>query len=200
MSDFLVVPYYWASGNPVKNTQILDTFVKHPIWVAQESTEEERRILAAQILANPQNLVWEVWRGPEFSGVLLLQNVIPRVDALFHFLFVDGKLVGKRKLLRDFLGYCFRELGFERLTVQVPEFAGIYLDYLRLKMGFKYEGETRATIHPKLMEFAALKPNQRPPVWVASMGSRRERTHWHDGRWHDTIVLRLLRDEYNAMN
>jgi hypothetical protein len=33
---------------------------------------------------------------------------------------------------------------------------------------------------------------------LASIGSRREKTHWHDDKWWDTYVVRLLASEFSA--
>lgn len=200
MSQLMAVPYVWNKGNPIKNAVILDAVVKHPYWFSAPSTADERRKAAAWLLTSPENLTWEVWRGGDLVGILLLWRVSPKVDALFHFVFFDQNLVGKRTLLVKFLGYCFTELGFRRLTMEVPEFVRTLISFARRKLGFHFEGENRTVDHPAVQALGSGTTGrmQHPNLWVAQQGSRREGAHWHNGTWHDVICLRLTAEEYSA--
>ena len=170
---------------------------EHPQWFGADSTEEQRRIAAFGILTKADHLTWEVWRDGELVGILLLWRIAPGVDALFHFLFFDKNLVGKIRLLRRFLRYCFEDLGFQRLTMEVPEDVEKLISFVRRKLSFRYEGEDAVKSHPLLTHLErATGSSGNPHIWVARMGSRRERAHWRDGTWLDLVCLRLTAPEF----
>lgn len=205
-SGLVVWPYDPADFSLADWTQvILDEMVAHPTFFSKPTTPDERRKLAAAILANRANLHWGVWRAgdnaPILVGVLTLWQVEPEVDALFHFLFFDRNLVGKRTLLARFIGYCFTTLGFRRLTATIPEDADKLLRFYR-KLGFRYEGESRATGLTPTAFLAAGAPGLRAienaPQWLAKQGSRTEGVFWRDDQWIDVLRLRLLRPEYEG--
>lgn len=151
-------------------------------------------------MTNPQHRSWEVWQGGQFVGILLLTRITPKCDALLHFTFFDRNLVGKRRLILNFLHYCFSELGLHRISMEIPEFVGTLVSFCRRKLGFHYEGESRAEAHPAVSALGrgVTGQMQKPHLWVAQQGSRRERAHWHEGTWHDVICLRQTKDEYDA--
>ena len=194
----IVSPYIWSNeANALDNTLLLDTFCAHGFFCTYPQTPEDQRIIGASLLTNPANLVYGVWRGGNLVGVCILTEVVPGADATFHFLFTDGKLRSRRPVLHEFLGHCFRDLGFERISMRVPEFKPALIDFARLKLGFRFEGEVAAKLHQDVCKIAP--PDQRPHVFVARFGSRKENAHYHDGRWQDVICLRLLKDEYEAL-
>lgn len=182
-------PFDWTEGDPARITALLDRFVATPSFVAYPCPEATRRDLGAQLLTNPAHLVYEAWQDGASVGVLLLDRIVPKVDARFHFLFLDRHLVGKRKLLINFLGFCFRDLGFHRISMEVPDGHGLE-KFIRRTLGFRYEGEGRSRhrdLHDNL--------SQR---WVAGQGSRREGAHFDGNAWRDIMLLRLLASEWEA--
>jgi hypothetical protein len=180
-------PYDPFEGNPVKNTMILDAFVAHPEFLTHPYSPEEIRAIGAGILTDPGNLIFETWKDQEFVGVIILTRVVPRVDALLHFLFTDKDLVGKRKLLQNFIGFCFTDLGFNRLSMEVPE--GVRIErFARKVLRFRYEGESRPR-NPEL-------PKSLDDVWVARQGSRIESGYYDGTTWSDILRLRLLACEW----
>jgi len=182
-------PFDWTEGDPARIEAILDRFVATPSFVAYPCPEETRRDLGAQLLTAPDHLVYEAWQDGQSVGVLLLDRIVPKVDARFHFLFLDRNLVGKRRLLTNFLGFCFLDLGFQRISMEVPEGHGIE-KFIRRTLGFRYEGEARKRhrdLHDNL--------SQR---WIAAQGSRREAAHFDGIAWHDIMLLRLLASEWEA--
>lgn len=199
----LAAPYDWtASPNHESNTLILDEVVAHPQWMAGgPMSPEERRILAAGMLADLQSPKWGVWESGNLVGILYLGEVQGRVDARFHFLFMDRNLVGKRALLGKFLTYCFETLGFRRLSAVVPEDADKLLRFYR-KLGFTYEGECKATGLTPTAFLAAGAPGLRPienaPAWIARQGARTEGVFWRDDRWIDVLRLRLTKEEHRT--
>lgn len=178
---------------------ILGAALEHPQWFGVESTAEHRAEAAYWLLTQPNHLTWEVWRGEELVGILLLWRITPKVDALFHFAFFDANLVGKTRLLRRFLRYCFEELGFQRISLEVPEDVKQLISFARRKLSFRFEGELAVKSHPLVANLErATGSSGNPHVWVASQGSRRERAHWRDGRWLDVICLRLTAPEFRG--
>jgi len=189
MAELILCRYRWWIGDPLRNAKILDEFVAHPEWCTMPLNDDELRLVATATLVNLGSLVWECWREGELVGILLLTRVVPKIDALFHFLFFDSNLVGKRLLLKRFLKeYCFEELGFRRVSIEVPEHQHRYRDFCRRVLGFRYEGEGRP-----------LDPSKSPDMgtqrWVAEQGSRRERAYCYKGKWLDLQLMRLLPED-----
>ena len=192
MAELTLNPYQWWLGDPLRNTRILDEFVAHPEWCTVPLEDAQLRVVASATLTAPDSMVWECWREGELVGILLLTRVVPEVDALFHFLFFDHNLVGKRLLLKRFFRYCFDDLGLQRLSMEASEHQHKYIKFCRT-MGFLYEGEAKAgTIgDSKRLDVTAKK--------LAEYGSRREQAYCYKGKWLDIQLLRLLpRDVANA--
>lgn len=197
-SAYLSVPLDLTTPNAQqKLDRIIEAAAEHPQWFSGDSTESQRREAAQWFLTNPQHMVWEVWRDEELVGILLLWRIIPRVDALLHFVFFDRNLVGKVRLLRRFLRYCFTDLGFQRLSLEVPEDVEKLISFARRKLAFRYEGEDAIKSHPLVADLErATGSSGNPHTWVASVGSRRERAHWRSGTWHSVVCLRLTAPEF----
>lgn len=189
---FLVCPYDPFRGDPAKNTRILDQLCARPDWTVAPLDADARRANYAANLTHPQHRIWEVWRGGELVGILTLTRIAFPVEAVLHFVFFDGNLTGKRRLLRQFITTCFRDLGFRRLVMQVPEPVETLIRFARVKLGFRFEGETAVGDHPALARLGMDNPH----VWVARQGSKKEQAHWHEGRWVDVVTLRLLASEW----
>ena len=168
----------------------------HPAWVSAPLDDLGRRVLFGMILTDSRNRLWEVWDGGNLVGVLYLGDIVPGVSATVHFVFLDRKLVGKRRTLLRWFGECFTAWDLQRLALYVPVTVEPLLHYARAKLGFRFEGERVVQGHPALGTLGM----ENPHVWVARQGSRRERAHWDDQQqvWQDVYTLRLLRDEYVA--
>lgn len=197
-------PYDWQDPeNLENNVLLLDEFETHPAFVTAPVSAAERRLAGAAILANPQNRIWGVWRGEKLLGVLVLTRVLGETDALFHFMFLDGNLVGKRTLLTRFLGYCFTVLNFRRISAEVPEDADRLIDFYRDTLGFMYEGETRAARHYPVASATPQRSGSdipRPAKTIAKLGSRVDGMYWRNDRWIDVLRLRLFRGEWELRN
>lgn len=207
--QFLATPMDLTTPNgPEKLEYILQQAMDRPEWFATPHDRDQRMQSAYWILVNPGHLTWEVWRGSELVGILLLWRITPKVDALLHFVFFDRNLSGKVRLLRRFLRYCFTDLGFQRISLEIPEDVPTLVSFARRKLSFRFEGEDAFKQHPLVSELESLTGSSgNPHVWWASVGSRRERTHWRDtsvgkrgkvfpARWIDTICLRLTAPEF----
>jgi len=197
--SYLCVPYRWNHGDPAKN----ETILAHCSTIANlfplPTSEDERKVIVAQTLTDTKNYVWEVWkRSPltplSFVGILVLTRVVPKLDALAHFVFFDRHLVGKRPLIQTMLTWCFEQLELRRISVEIPEHLEPLIRFAR-KLGFRYEGETLAARHPMtttLAQKGVNKANQ----WVAHWGSRREGAHFDGTAWQDVVCLVLLREDH----
>jgi hypothetical protein len=180
-------PFIWTESNPYEVTAVLDEFVAHPEFLAYPATPEQARQIGASLLTDPNNLIWTCYNGKDLTGLVILTRIVPRVDALVHFMFVDKELASKRKLLRNLIGFWFKDLGFNRLSMEVPE--GVRLErFARKVLYFKLEGEIRPR-NPELP--ASLSDN-----WVARQGSRRESSYFDGAVWKDIVLLRLLASEW----
>lgn len=186
VGDYLCWPYHPFSGDLSKNDLILDTCAAHPERFTLPMTRNDIRTTAAWYLTDPDNMAWEVWQGGTFSGILLLDHVVPRLDARWHFVFFDANLIGKQQLLREFLRRAFDELPLERISLEIPANVASLISFARRKLGFRYEGETDLPIA------------NMSPVWIARMGSRREHAYFDGTTWHDIMLLRLLKGEQHA--
>lgn len=189
---FIVVAYDPFRGDPAKNVLILDQLCARPEWTVAPLSPEAMRVNYAANLTHPAHRIYEVWRGGQLVGILTLTRVVPGLEAVLHFVFFDGNLTGKRRLLRHFISTCFRDHGFRRLVMQVPEPVETLIRFARVKLGFRFEGETGVSDHPALARLGM----DNPQVWVARQGSKKEQAHWHDGRWVDVVNLRLLASEW----
>lgn len=198
VASLMLVPLDLTTPNgEAKLAQILAAAESNPQWFGVESTGEDRQASAYWLLTNPQHLTWEVWRGEELVGILLLWRITPRVDALLHFVFFDHNLVGKVKLLRRFVRYCFEELGFQRISMEVPEDVEKMVSFVRRKLAFRFEGEQSVKQHPLIADLERWRGKEgNPHIWAAAVGSRKERAHWRDGIWQDLVCLRLTAPEY----
>jgi len=170
---------------------------KYPHWISSPTAPEDRERVLFGMVTNPMHLAWEVWKDAELVGIILLTDISPLVDARMHFAFFDGNLIGKTGLLRRFLAYCFTDLRFQRISVQAPVFSTIMLSYYRRKLRFRYEGELATKKHQIVAQWRRQSPGENVNVWIASVGSRRERAHWHEGQWHDVLCLRITAPEFN---
>ena len=170
-----------------KNIAIVDGLLGQPDLLPLPLEPDVARGVWQAILTDPGQIIYEVWRDQEIVGVVWLARIVPRVDALLRFAFFDKDLVGKRKLLQNFIGFCFRELGLNRLSMEVPE--GIRLErFCRKVLRFRLEGEIRPR-NPEL-------PRSLSDNWVARQGSRRECAHFDGKAWKDVVLLRLLASEW----
>jgi RimJ/RimL family protein N-acetyltransferase len=169
------------------NMAILDAFVANPHFLSYPQEPFAARQIGIWMLTDPGHVVFEAWRDKELLGVMLLTRIQPKVDALVHFLFLDKDLVGKRKLLQNFIDFCFTELEFHRLSMEVPE--GIRLErFARKVLRFRLEGEIRPR-NPEL-------PKSLSDSWVARQGSRTEQGYFDGTTWSDILRLRLLASEW----
>lgn len=171
-------PYDIYDGHPTKNMAVLDAFAAKPEFLAYPVEPDAARQLMAIVLMNPDNVCYEVWKGRDFVGVVFLTRIIPHVDALLHFLFLDN-LVGKRTLLKNFVRCCFEEWGLNRLSIEVPDGSKVER-FARSVLGFRYEGEGQLN------------------VASARLASRAQGAAYDGQGYRDVIRLRLLADEWAA--
>lgn len=171
VAPYLCVPFRPFAGALSKNDTILAACVAHPERFLVSLASGDPQVLVAHMLTSPENAVWEVWRNDTsasiFVGILVLDRIVPGVDARWQFVFFDDELASKTDLLREFALRCFNELGLHRLTFEAPEPLAVLIGFARRRLGFKFEGGNRH-------------------------GSRREHAYFDGMKWHDIVVLRRL--------
>jgi hypothetical protein len=180
-------PYQWWTGDLSRNERLVEAFADHPEFLTYPADRATAKRVAILMFTNPEHVCFEVWKGPEFSGAIVLTRIVPKVDALLHFGFIDKDLVGKRKLLHNFITFCFTDLGFNRLSMECPEGSKIER-FARRVLRFKYEGESRPR-NPEL-------PKALDNTFVARQGSRIERSYFDGTTWSDILRLRILACEW----
>ena len=168
---YLVVPYQPFVGASNKNDIILTKALEHPERFLV-SRFGDAHILVARLLTSPESMVWEVWHQGQLCGILILDRIVPAIDARMHLVFFDDELASKVALLREFTRRCFADFGLARLSFEAPEHNTTLLGFVRRKLGFRYEGESAGP--------------------GARRSSRRERAYWDGARWQDVVVLRKL--------
>ena len=196
-SGLVAYPYDPARMDPVWSSKILDEVVQHPAFFSTPTTPQERRNLAAGVLADAGNRFWGVWDGGNLAGILSLTKVLTGVDATFHFLFFDHNLVGRRALLHRFLTHCFTVDQFRRVSAEVPADADKLLRFYRKELRFRYEGEDVAGRNG--FPYASAGPSGQKSLTattIAKYGSRVQGVFWRSDQWIDVFRLRLLRDEW----
>lgn len=187
MSAIYAKPFQWTEASPPEVTYLLDAFVEHPEYLTYPVEPLQARAIGAALLTDPNNVVWTTYADRRITGAVILTRIVPRVDALLHFMFGDRELVTKRRLLRNLITFMFRDLGFHRLSLEVPE--GVRLErFARKVLSFGLEGECRPR-NPEL-------PKGLSDNWVARQGSRRESAYFDGTAWRDVVLLRLLASEW----
>jgi RimJ/RimL family protein N-acetyltransferase len=202
MAELFAQPY---EQSPDKDAKIVEAIGAHPWWYTGPQSADQKYLSASLLLHDPFNRHWEVWRGGQLVGIVMLSRIQWGADALLHFVFLDDDLTGKRELLLGFIEHCFLDLGFQRLSLEIPVYAHAILQFSRKKLGFRFEGEDQISqamteSGQKLKVKSMFRKNHREPVAVilAAHASRRERSHWHQDKWFDVLCLRILRDEFSS--
>lgn len=78
-----------------------------------------------------------------FTGIFYLSDIIPGEDALAHYTFFDRQHNGRQELVKDMLKYVFERYQFQRLSVQIPNYATEQARHFVQSIGFAYEGKKR---------------------------------------------------------
>lgn len=198
----IAVPFDLERGDPLRISRLLDHMADHPDWFSSGQTKEEIRTNAAWMLTDSSYWKYEVYNGGVFAGMLLLHNVIPKVDATFHFTLLPSKetgvtLFGSRKLIWNFLGHVFEAFQLQRISVEVPCPRNKLIHWFRQRLHFRYEGERNIDRLTHSQGRVNLKADG-IATWVAMQGSRRDRAHWDGTEWQDVMLLRILVGEYQA--
>jgi RimJ/RimL family protein N-acetyltransferase len=204
MNEYIALP---LTLTPMpKVSFILDRLVAHDSYWSDY--QAGRREIAASLLTDTNNIVLEIWRKndptPEAQpvGLVMFTHITPYTDCQFHPIFFDGQLsnaLGKRNILLSLLSWAFRALQVERVSAEIPEFAGPLIHYARKKLGFRFEAEGRSIERwTKGSRHRAEKVQQTPTAAQAALGSRKHRIVRYRGQWSDLILLSVTRDEFAA--
>lgn len=176
-----------------KFSRLVEDCARHRPWFHDYLWHDlpKRREAVIAYLADGFNngKLWEVWRDADLVGILLLNEVVPFIDARCHFLFFDDALADKRQLCLNLMGWAFEHIPVETLRVELPTYARALLKYVR-KLGFRFEGELRPFSWPQDADQLDME--------LAKLGSRKHRATLYDGVWHDMLLLSVTKDEFAA--
>lgn len=198
VGQFLAVPFRFDERRAAINETLLTGCLNLPLLFSLPGNEQERKLAVAAWLTDPNAFNWEVWFHGTLVGILGVTRVAYGLDALAHLAFFDRQLLGRRQLVLTMMAWCFRELRLQRLSVEIPEHIPALIRFVRVKLGFRYEGEGLAAKHPEVRALTERRING-PERWVAKFGARRERCHWDGTGWQDLITLRILKEEFDAI-
>lgn len=206
---YLAKPLEFDPSNPdARLSYILDRLVEHE----NEWTDFEvaRRDIAAAALARSlvysDTAFFEVWHVEDAQpvGLVAFTQIVPQVNANFHFVFFDGKLrnvLGKRELLLRVMARAFDLWQLHRLSAEVPSDALALADFARKKLGFRYEGEGRIIKQRRARPHGHLKLRSwiehTPSAWDAGWGSRKYQAIRRRGRWLDLVLLSVTCEEFD---
>jgi RimJ/RimL family protein N-acetyltransferase len=171
-------------------TELLDKVVSVRHWfddLTWKDPQVRRKAAAAYLVDAIHNgMLWEVRRGVDLVGIILVNQVHYGITAYGHFIFFDRQLTNKRQLCLAVMAKCFEHLAVETLRVEVPTYAHALIKWLRKKLGFRYEAEAR----PLFGTTKRLTEDE------AALGSRKYRAVLYEGQWHDAVLLSLTRTEF----
>lgn len=87
------------------------------------------------------------WVINDFIGVFYLSEIEEHegqlTDAQAHYTFFDRRHHGREKLIAEMLHFLFKKYGFNRLSVEIPNYASPQTRHFITDCGFKYEGKKR---------------------------------------------------------
>ena len=86
----------------------------------------------------PAGLIWEV----DDVGLFLLNEIIPGVSGMGHFVFWDRRFTGRENLCRQMARYALETYDLQKISVAVPVYAYFTLRAMEL-IGFVREGRLR---------------------------------------------------------
>ena len=143
----LATPYKAFAGTPLKNDVIMAACLAHPDRFMVSERSGDPRVLVARLLTSPDNAAWEVWRSDTLCGILMLDRIVPAVEARLQFVFFDDELSSKAALLNDFVARCFSEFQLHRVTFEAPMPMTTLTSFVRRKLGFASEGVRPSAYH-----------------------------------------------------
>lgn len=184
----------YVHDNPMRLNYIIDKCMEHRPWFDDYTWDDAnaRRMAIIRYLAVAwrEGKLWEVYDGKDLVGVLLLNEIRYRIDALCHFVFFDHKLADKQALCLSTMQWAFKHLGVHKLSIEVPTYARALANFARKKLGFRYEAEARMFSWPK-----DASPLTRG---AAELGSRKHHHTLYKREWHDVLLLSVTREEFDA--
>lgn len=141
LDPYLCVPYRPFAGMIAKNDIIFAKCVAHPQRFMISPLSGDPQTILGRLLTSPDAAAWEVWRNDTFVGIIVLDRVVPKIEARLQFVFFDDELASKAALLNEFTQRCFNDLGLRRLSFEAPANVTTSSSFARRKLGFTVEGE-----------------------------------------------------------
>ena len=153
-----------------------------------ETCARRMQIIAAALTA-PTSRAWEVWcsNGAEMtpSGMILLTDISPGLDAKGHYVFFDERLGDKTEVLQDVIAWIFADHegwdGLARLTIEVPAPFVALARHATRRLGFggafKHRVSERLTLQVEGVKRGAVKWRGTPQDVLVLGLLAPERTH-----------------------
>lgn len=177
-----------------KLATIVTACQQHKMWFDDfdwTEGESHRRAMVLARLADARSRTWEVYRDGNIVGILHADQIVPKVSCQAHFLFFDHELRSKRLLCLNTLDWLFTTFDLHTIRVEIPTYAAKLAGFVRKALYFRWEAEGRPFSWPS--SAAPLTADE------AKLGSRRHQAVFHNGVWHDLLLLSLRRDEFDAL-
>lgn len=179
-----------------KLERILDASVRHRPWYSDQiwdsGPEYVRQVTIAHLAdAFTNGKLWEVWRGNELTGILLINELVPFQDCRAHFLFYDNVLSDKAQLCCNLMEWAFEKLPVHVIRVEIPTYARALLKFVR-RLGFRYEAEGRSFSWPQ--DGRPLSADE------ARLGSRKHHAITYKGELCDVLMLSVTDAEFAAFH
>ena len=171
-------------------SDLLSKVAEHRPWYDDDiwGDEERRRDTASAHVAAAldQGKVWEVFHGAELVGILLVERLNYGRSGTCHFVFFDRQLANKRQLCLNTMAHLFETYQLEILRVEIPTYAKALANWVRKKLGFRWEAESR-TLSGTTKRLSADE---------AALGSRKFHMVKYKDEWHDLLLLSITREEF----
>lgn len=175
-------------------SDLLSKVAEHRPWYSDEiwADEEERRNAATKhiAVALESGKVWEVFKGAELVGIILVEQLNYGRSGTCHFVFFDRQLANKRQLCLNTMHHLFETHNLEILRVEIPTYAKALANWVRKKLGFRWEAETRSLSGT----------TKRLTAEQAAVGSRKYHVTKYKGEWHDLLLLSVTREEFAQLH
>lgn len=82
----------------------------------------------------------------DFTGVFYLTDIRPEEDALAHYTFFDKRHHGREPLVKEMAKWLFNRYKFNRLSVEIPNYASPQARHFVQACGFVFEGKRRKAV------------------------------------------------------
>ena len=175
-------------------SDLLTKIAEHRPWYDDniwEDPELRKNVATAHLAKAMQHgKLWEVFRGAELIGILLVERLNYGRSGTCHFVFFDRQLANKRQLCLNTMRHLFEVDDLEVLRTEIPTYAKALANWTRKKLGFRWESESRILTGTSKQLSAD----------DAALGSRKFHAMKYKDEWHDLLLLSITREEFQEIH